>query len=174
MISFTGLSVTQILISFRARLVRRSLPQASFAQVEFVNPRTKYLCAPEGMYSRRHMARNFSIALAVRPLDAIIYSGNVAPTSGTMGTGMRSGPCSGGGTSERGPDLTSPLVVIHIDLNQLSARSLLVRGFAAQISNCNRKSVISHCNQNVPSTARVAAGDLGFLTLIQVFDGPDR
>jgi hypothetical protein len=29
-------------------------------------------------------------------------------------------------------------------------------------------------NQNVPSTARVAAGDFGFLTLIQVFDGPER
>src|SRR5262249_4650019 len=29
-------------------------------------------------------------------------------------------------------------------------------------------------NQNVPSTARVAAGALGFLTLIQAFDGPER
>jgi hypothetical protein len=28
--------------------------------------------------------------------------------------------------------------------------------------------------QNVPSTAQVAAGDFGFLTLIQVFDGPER
>jgi hypothetical protein len=28
--------------------------------------------------------------------------------------------------------------------------------------------------QNVPSRARVAAGAFGFLTLIQVFDGPDR
>ena len=27
--------------------------------------------------------------------------------------------------------------------------------------------------QNVPSATRVAAGDFGFLTLIQVFDGPD-
>ena len=29
-------------------------------------------------------------------------------------------------------------------------------------------------NQNVPSIARVAAGEFGFLTLIQLFDGPDR
>src|SRR4029453_5641410 len=28
--------------------------------------------------------------------------------------------------------------------------------------------------QNVPSIARVAAGAFGFLTLIQVFDGPER
>jgi hypothetical protein len=28
--------------------------------------------------------------------------------------------------------------------------------------------------QNIPSIARVAAGDLGFLTLIQLFDGPER
>jgi hypothetical protein len=28
--------------------------------------------------------------------------------------------------------------------------------------------------QNVPSNARVAAGAFGFLTLIQVFDGPER
>jgi hypothetical protein len=27
-------------------------------------------------------------------------------------------------------------------------------------------------NQNVPSIARVAAGEFGFLTLIQLFDGP--
>jgi len=27
--------------------------------------------------------------------------------------------------------------------------------------------------QNVPSLARVAASDFGFLTLIHVFDGPD-
>jgi hypothetical protein len=27
--------------------------------------------------------------------------------------------------------------------------------------------------QNVPSAARVAAGAFGFLTLIQVFDGPE-
>jgi hypothetical protein len=27
--------------------------------------------------------------------------------------------------------------------------------------------------QNVPSITRVAAGDFGFLTLIQTFDGPD-
>ena len=30
----------------------------------------------------------------------------------------------------------------------------------------------SNSCQNVPSTARVAAGAFGFLTLIQVFDGP--
>jgi hypothetical protein len=29
-------------------------------------------------------------------------------------------------------------------------------------------------NQNVPSVARVAAGAFGFLTLIHVFDGPER
>jgi hypothetical protein len=55
-----------------------------------------------------------------------------------------------------------------------------MREFAAQKSNCNRKpaklnshlplSLILHCNQNVPSTARVAAGDLGFLTLISRTD----
>ena len=28
--------------------------------------------------------------------------------------------------------------------------------------------------QDVPSAARVAAGAFGFLTLIRVFDGPDR
>jgi len=32
----------------------------------------------------------------------------------------------------------------------------------------------SNSCQNVPSTARVAAGAFGFLTLIQVFDGPER
>jgi len=86
--------------------------------------------------------------------------------------------------TESRPDLTTPLGVIHIDLNQLSARSQLVRGFAAQISNCHRKSaklnshlplsLISHRNQNAPSIARSAAGAFGFLTLIQVFDSPDR
>jgi hypothetical protein len=30
------------------------------------------------------------------------------------------------------------------------------------------------CYWNVPSVARVAAGDFGFLTLIQVLDGPER
>jgi hypothetical protein len=33
---------------------------------------------------------------------------------------------------------------------------------------------LDNADQNVPSTARVAAGAFGFLTLIQVFDGPDR
>src|SRR5215510_11300053 len=35
-------------------------------------------------------------------------------------------------------------------------------------------SVNVKARQNVPSAARVAAGAFGFLTLIQVFDGPER
>jgi hypothetical protein len=45
----------------------------------------------------------------------------------------------------------------------------------AGLSEChNRRPRIVAVCQNVPSMARVAAVDFGFLTLIQVFDGPDR
>ena len=42
------------------------------------------------------------------------------------------------------------------------------------ISTATLRCVRAVSDQNIPSITRVAAGAFGFLTLIQLFDGPER
>jgi len=69
-------------------------------------------------WNRFHVAM-FSTA----PLKATIQFGNVAPTSGTMGTGMRSGPCSRWGP-QSGSDLIYTLGDVGLYLGIFRYRSL--------------------------------------------------
>jgi hypothetical protein len=84
---------------------------------------------------------------------------------------QRSGPTFYAG--DRRPVLLKPSALrIPLPLAQLKeATAMVLKSDKAGFFGYRRSR--KFC-QNVPYIARVAAGAFGFLTLIQVFDGPDR
>ena len=67
--------------------------------------------------------------------------------------------------------LTVPVIVAFCFL---LGTKCLPQGPSRKIKYGKDSSAIGTTVENVPSTARVAAGAFGFLTLIQTFDGPER
>ena len=101
------------------------------------------------MYVSQHKEGNFSIELALRPLNAIIFLGNYGPDLQGARWG-RDGEI-GAALSRRGPraaPILHPSFASLHKINHLSARSQVVREFAAQISNGNRKS--AKLNNHLP------------------------